>query len=56
MRGYASLMSDFQAHRYNVLVLQQMSCGAPAGARTPFAHIGFDPANLRLVNRIPLAD
>ena len=29
MRGYPSLMSKFRAHRYNVLVLQQMSYAAP---------------------------
>jgi hypothetical protein len=34
MRGYACLMSDFRAHRYNVLVLQQMSYGPPAGIHT----------------------
>jgi hypothetical protein len=34
MRGYACLMSDFRAHRYNVLVLQQRSYGPPTGTHT----------------------
>ena len=29
MRGYAPLISNFRARRYNVLVLQQMSYAAP---------------------------
>jgi hypothetical protein len=34
VRGYACLMSDFRAHRYNVLVLQQMSYVPATGTHT----------------------
>jgi hypothetical protein len=56
-------MSDFRVHRYNVLVLQQMSCGPSPGniflessLLQLSRSLGFHPASLRLVKRIPLAD